>query len=154
MCFLKKKGCRQHLPKFALFLIGCLFISGGVWGNLKSKKSTRWRVEKWEEGTKLRPVRQTGSVTGTALEPDLCPFLPFPPALFATKCPMSPSACNLCTLFWTNFAATALFPQLFLHRSSPWLIKPYLRASRFKVRNTCCQTNCPTGMSPKVPVLL
>lgn len=32
-----KKGCRQHLPKIALFLIGCL-CCWRVWGNLVSGK--------------------------------------------------------------------------------------------------------------------
>ena len=105
VCFLKK-GYIPHLPKITLFLIGCLFFfegCGGIQclgkpldGSFRSERKA-WNPDDWDQWGQLGQHLW-------ALETGLCPFC-FSPCLQVSQLEnilMSPSACSLGTLLWTN----------------------------------------------------
>lgn len=135
-CFLKK-GRRQHLPKITLFLIGCLFyfiffegcegiqcLGKPLDGEFRRERKA-WNPHDWDQQGQLGEHLWVPEI-------GLCP-LPSSPFLQVSqleKVLMSPSACHLGTLLWTDSVDIILLPQLSCR------IKPY-----HKCPPTARQTN-------------
>lgn len=116
VCVFSKKGCDSICQK-SLYnsLVGyCYFLSGlgelRVWENhwiesweVRGRKA--WNLDEWNTGW-------VSDGHGSRSWSVPFPFLLLPPAFVASKWPVSPSACNLCTLLWTNSVAIILFPKL------------------------------------------